>query len=127
MDQSDANIYGHHRAEALENLKNYYTQLMTSIQDVIELQDELHQDVLDEMDEVQDKFSKQIESYEYLRELINHDMKVIELTLGNEAYGEMAKFYEAQQNNYEKQLDFQRQQKDFWYAEMQAAEEGSKE
>ena len=127
MDRGEDNVYGDDKEKGLEKLKEHYTQLMQSITEVIELQDELHQDVLDEMDEVQDKFNKQIESYEYLREIFNHDMQVIQLTLGDDAYGEMAKFYEAQQNSYEKQLDFQRQQKDFWYAEMQAAEEGSKE
>ena len=100
---------------------------MQSITDIIELQDELQQDVLDEMDEVQEKFDKQIDSYSYLREIINHDIKVIQMTLGEDAYSEMSKFYDIQQKNYEKQLDFQRQQRDFWYAEMQAAEEGSKE
>ena len=127
MDNGQDNVYGNNRTQALEDLKTYYTQLMQSITDVIELQDELHQNVLDEMDEVQDKFGKQISQYEYLRDIINHDMKVIQLTLGEDAYGAMTKFYEMQQDNYQKQLDFQRQQKDFWYAEMLAAEEGSKE
>lgn len=121
------NIFGNNTKKGLEELNTYYTKLMQSITDIIELQDELQQDVLDEMDEVQEKFDKQINSYSYLREIINHDIKVIQMTLGEDAYGEMAKFYDAQQKNYEKQLDFQRQQRDFWYAEMQAAEEGSKE
>ena len=127
MDRGEDNVYGNNRAKGLEELKNYYTQLMESITGVIELQDELYQAVLDEMDDVQSKFDKQVESYEYLREILNHDLKVIQLTLGEDAYGEMMKFYEMQQDNYQKQLDFQRQQKDFWYAEMQAAEEGSKQ
>ena len=113
MDAGKDNIYGDNRSQALEDLEKYYTTLMQSITDVIELQDELHQSLLDEMDEVQEKFDEQIDSYQFLSDLINHDMKVIELTLGEGAYGEMAKFYQMQQQNYEKQLDFQRQQKDF--------------
>lgn len=127
MDNGQNNVYGDNRKQALEDLKTYYTQLMESITDVIDLQEELHQAVLDEMDEVQAKFDKQVDSYQYLRDIINHDMKVIQLTLGEDAYGEMIKFYKMQEDNYEKQLDFQRQQKDFWYAQMIAAEEGSKE
>ena len=115
------------KKKALEQLKEHYTQLMQSITDVIELQDELHQDWLDKMDEVQEKFSKQVSAYEFLRNVLDHDIKLIQMNLGEDAYAEMAKFYDAQQKNYEKQLEFQRQQKDFWYAQMQAAEEGSKE
>ena len=132
MNAGEESIYGstkagYNTAQAIEDLKDNYTQLMESINDVIELQDELHQDWLDKMDEVQEKFDEQISNYEFLRDIINHDIKILQLSLGEDAYGEMKKFYEAQQNNYEKQLDFQRQQKDFWYAQMQAAEEGTKE
>jgi hypothetical protein len=49
------------------------------------------------------------------------------MVYGEDSYGDLAKFYERQQKNYENQLDFQRQQKEFWYAEMQAAEKGSEE
>ena len=127
MDNGEDNVYGNNRAQALEDLKTYYDQLRDSLSEVLDLQEEIHQAVLDEMDRVQEKFSEQVHTYELLSEIIQHDLKLTQMYLGEDAYGEMAKFYEKQQENYTKQLDFQRQQKDFWYAEMQAAEEGSKE
>ena len=127
MDLEEDNVYGDNRAKGIEELKERYTELMGKITDVIELQDELHQNWLDKMDEVQEKFDEQINSYEFLREILNHDLKVVQLAYGDDVYDKITKFYEQQQDNYEKQLDFQRQQKDFWYAEMKAAEEGTKE
>ena len=127
MDRGEENVYGDNRAKGIEELKDKYTELMGQITDVIELQDELHQNWLDKMDEVQEKFSEQINSYQFLREILSHDLKVVELAFGADSYAEMAKFYEQQQNNYEKQLEFQRQQKDFWYAQMQAVENGTEE
>jgi len=127
MDNGEDNVYGNNRAQALEDLKTYYDQLRDSLSEVLDLQEEIHQAVLDEMDRVQEKFSEQVHTYELLSEIIQHDLKLTQMYLGEDAYGEMAKFYEKQQENYTKQLNFQRQQKDFWYAEMQAAEEGSKE
>ena len=106
-------------------LKEDYEQLMESLFDLIDLQDELYENIIEEMDIVQEKFDDQIESYEAITDMIEHDMKLIQLLYGEDSYGELAQYYEMQQKNYEKQLEFQQQQKDFWYAQMQAAEQGS--
>ena len=130
MDENTESVYGDtegNRAKALEDLKTYYTQLMQSITDVIELQDELHQDLLDEMDEIQGKFDEQIESYEYLSGVINHDLKVVQMIYGEDAYDTMDKFYDMQHDNYVQELDFYRKQRDFWQEAMDKAEEGTEE
>lgn len=127
MDKLGNNVFGDNRTKALENLQTDFDNLKTSISGLIELQDELYQDVLDEMDAVQTRFSRQIKDYEYLRNIINHDIKIIQLAYGDESYNTLTKFYQRQQENYAAQLDFQRQQKDFWYEQMQLAEENSKE
>lgn len=126
-DENSENVYGDARKQALEDLNDYYTKLMESLTDVNELQEEIHENILEEMDAVQDKFDEQVKSYELLRDLIDHDLKVTQLVLGDDSYGEMAKFYQAQQENYEKQLEFQRQQEEFWKNQMEAAEAGSEE
>ncbi len=128
MDETGSStVYGDNRQKALDELKEKYTSLMESMTSELELEEELYQNILDEMDKVQEKFDQQIESYQFLRDILNHDIKVIQMVYGDDSYGDLAKFYESQQKNYENQLDFQRQQKEFWYAEMQAAEKGSEE
>ena len=119
-------VYGNNRARALEDLKKYYDELRKEMQDILALQEEIHQSYIDMMDEAQDKFDEQIESYEMISNLIEHDMNVISLVYGEEAYHQLSNFYDKQQANYNAQLDFQKQQVKFWKAQMDATEKGTK-
>lgn len=125
LDEGRDNVFGDDKQQGLDVLKEDYEQLMESLSNLIDLQDELYENIIEEMDIVQEKFDDQIESYEAITDMIEHDMKLIQLLYGEDSYGELAQYYELQQKNYEKQLEFQQQQKDFWYAQMQAAEQGS--
>lgn len=126
MDRTgQSNIYGDNRTAALDDLKKYYEELMSNLKDVLELQEEIHQSYIDMMDEAQEKFDEQIESYEMISDLIDHDMEVISLVYGEESYGQLAKYYDKQQQNFNSQLDFQRQQVDFWRQQLDALDEGS--
>ena len=120
-----SNVYGDNRTAALDDLKKYYEELMKNLQDVLELQEEIHESYLDMMDEAQDKFDEQIDSYKMISELIEHDMNVRSLVYGDEAYTQLSRYYDKQQDNYNNQLDFQRQQVDFWRQQLDALEEGS--
>lgn len=122
-----SDVYGDNRNQALEDLQTYYEQLMSDMNDLQDLQEEIHEAYLDMMDEAQDKFDEQIETYETISDLIEHDMNVISLVSGDESYTELAKYYEMQEDNYNKQLDFQRQQVDFWEQQMNTLEKGSDE
>ena len=122
-----SSIYGDNEAQALEDLKTYYEQLMSDLTDIHDLIDEIRESYLSMMDEAQDKFDEQVETYEYIRDLLTHDMDLITMVYGDEAYDKLVDFYEKQEDNYNKQLDFQRQQKDFWKVQMDSLEEGSDE
>ena len=122
-----SNVYGDNRTAALDDLKKYYEELMNNLKDVLELQKEIHESYIDMMDEAQEKFDEQIEAYEMISDLIEHDMEVISLVYGEESYGQLAKYYDKQQQNFNNQLDFQRQQADFWRQQLDTLEEGSDE
>ena len=126
-EKGTSKVYGDNRTKALEDLKKYYDELMDQMNNVLDLQEEIHQAYLDMLDEAQEKFDEQIESYEVITKLIEHDKKVISLVYGDEAYRQLSNFYNQQQENYNSQLDFQRQQVEFWRGYMDAAEEGTKE
>ena len=81
----------------------------------------------DNRTEAQEKFDEQIEAYEMISDLIEHDMEVISLVYGEQSYGQLAKYYDKQQQNFNSQLDFQRQQADFWRQQLDTLEEGSDE
>ena len=50
---------------------------MESLSNLIDLQDELYENIIEEMDIVQEKFDDQIESYEAITDMIEHDMKFV--------------------------------------------------
>ena len=131
LNQMDTNgwseVYGDNRTAALDDLKKYYEELMQNLEDVLDLQKEIHESYIDMMDEAQDKFDEQVKSYEMISDLIDHDMKVISLVYGEESYSQLAKYYDKQQQNFNSQLDFQKQQVDFWRQQLDALDEGSDE
>ena len=113
------------RAQALEDLKTYYEQLMSDLESVHDLSDEIHESYVDMIDEAQEKFDEQISTFETINNLIEHDKNIISMIYGEEAYSALSQFYDRQEENYNKQLDFQKQQVEFWQMQMAAAEEGS--
>ena len=122
-----SDFYGDNRAQALEDLKSYNDQLMKSMEDVEDLIDEIKKSYLDMMDEAADKFQDQVDMYNQVKDIIDHDMNIIKLVYGEDSYADLEKYYQMQEDNNNKQLDFLRQQKDFWYAQMQTLEQGSEE
>ena len=122
-----SDFYGDNRAQALEDLKSYNDQLMKSMEDVEDLIEEIKKSYLDMMDEAADKFQDQVDMYGQVKDIIDHDMNIIKLVYGEDSYADLEKYYQMQEDNNNKQLDFLRQQKDFWYAQMQTLEQGSEE
>ena len=112
MDQGLDNVYGDNRTQALEDLQKYYKQLMEDLKGVLELQEEIHKKYLDMMDEVSDKMKEQIDKYEMVTELLENNMKIVQLVYGEQAYHQLDNFYQQQYNNNLAQLDFLRQQKE---------------
>ena len=129
LNQIDAtgtsSVYGDNKAQAMEDLQKYYTELMSQLEDVHDLVDEIGEAYLDMIDEANEKFDEQIEKYETVSDLIEHNMKVIELLNGDDAYDQLSKYYELQERNNLKQLDFHRQEVAFWRERMESEEEGS--
>lgn len=113
------------RAQALEDLKTYYEQLMEDLEAVQDLSDEIHESYVDMIDEAQEKFDEQISAFETINSLLEHDKNVISMIYGEEAYSSLSQFYDRQEENYNKQLDFQRQQVEFWQKQMEMAEKDS--
>lgn len=130
MDENGvANVYGkdgtEYRKQALEDLQNYYQQLMSDLTNIHDLSDEIHESYVDMIDEAQEKFDEQIETFEKVNELLEHDKNVISMIYGEESYSALAQYYDKQEENNNKQLDFQKQQVEFWKQQMEIAEEGS--
>lgn len=128
MDEDlDGKIYKDDRQTALNDLKEYYEAAMANLTEIHELSEEIHDSYMEMMDEAQEKFDEQIDAYSTVSDLIEHDKNVITMIYGEESYSALSKFYDKQNENNLQQLDFQRQQVEFWANQMSLAEEGSEE
>ena len=106
------------RAAQLEKIKEIFDDLQDQMEGFKEIADEIKESIFDAIDAAQDAFDEQMDEYEYLGDLIDHNMKVTEMFFGDEAYDQMAKFYDRIEENNNAQLDFLAKQKDLWYSRM---------
>ena len=113
-----SDVYGDNKAQAVEDLKAYADELMKDLSDVEDLVNTIKNSIFEAIDAAQAAFDRQKANYDFISELINHDVKVIQLLYGEDAYDSMQKYYNLQQQNNNKQLDFLKRQKEFWYARM---------
>lgn len=115
-----ANNYGDNQAQALEDLKTYYEQLMDQLGEVQDLVDSIKESYLDMIDEAVDAFDKQVDQYEYINDLLAHDIDLIKLLYGEDSYSEMEKYYGQIENNNNKELDFLKKRVAYAYEMMNA-------
>ena len=114
-------IYGDNKAQAMEDLQNDLKELMEQMEDIQELIDDVDKEYLDTIKDVEEQFDKQIEDYEYVGELIEHDIDLLSLLYGDRNYDAMNKYYETLERNNLKQLDSLKKQRDFWKEQWDAA------
>ena len=99
----------------LEQLKELTDNLQGEMEDFKSLVDDVKESIFDVIDAAQDAFDEQMDEYEYIGDLINHNVKITELLYGDQAYDKMTKFYDRIEDNNNAQLDFLSTQKDYWY------------
>ena len=114
-------IYGTDKKAALEDLKKNLASLQTQLRGLNQSIGEIDQTYLDTIDDIDDQFSKQSQDYEYVEELLTHDLDLLTLLYGDKNYQAMDKYYAQLNENSNKHIDFLRQQADFWKERWQAA------
>lgn len=125
--QTYYNIYGQaqtvtDRAAYLEKLKETSQNLKQQMQGWRQTVDKIKESIFDAIDAAQDAFDQQMREYEYIGDIVNHNMKVTQMLFGDEAYAQMDKFYDRIEKNNNQQLNFLTQQKDMWYGRMMEQE-----
>ncbi len=108
-----SDIYGKDAQQALEDLDNYYSELMSQLEDMKDLSDQIKESYLDMIDKAIDEFDKHVDQYDYINDLLNHDMNLIGLLYGDDAYADMDKYYRQIQENDNNELDFLRKRVDY--------------
>ena len=125
--QTYYNVYGQaqtvtDRAAYLEKLKETSQNLKQQMQGWRQTVDKIKESIFDAIDAAQDAFDQQMREYEYIGDIVNHNMKVTQMLFGDEAYAQMDKFYDRIEKNNNQQLNFLTQQKDMWYSRMMEQE-----
>lgn len=115
-----ADVYGDNEKQALEDLQKYSKELMNSLENVDDIIKEVKESFYDMIDAAQDAFDEQVKEYNFLSDLIDHDKKLIQLLYGDDALDKLKTYNQKQIQTDKRELDFQRHQKDFWYARMEA-------
>lgn len=119
-----SDLYGTDKNAALENLDDQMSNLMDHLTELADLEEEIADAYLDMIDEVGEAFDKQIESYEFVGDLIEHNLDMIQLLNGDDSYKELSKIYEEQEKNNLQRIAAQKQAVDY-YKQMMEIETNS--
>ena len=120
-----SSVYGDNMSAAVEDLKKYNDNLMENLEDAQDIINKIKDSYLDAIDEANDKLEEQTKQYEYIADLINHDMNMVELLGGEDDYADLARYYEMMHANNMQNVEFLRMQRDAIKAQLDAVEEGS--
>lgn len=126
MDTGTASIYGNNPAQLVADLEKRKEDLMKSVEDAEQIITDMRKMYLDSLDDAYDKMEKHTEQYEYISNLIEHDINLIELLRGEEAYEDMGRYYDRQAQNNIKNVEFLRMQRDALREQVDSLEKDSK-
>lgn len=116
-------------ASAVDDLKESYKELMTELEDLEDLEQNVTDAFLDSIDAVNDALDKNKEAYEFLGDQIDHDINLIQKLYGEDAYDRMDTYYEKQLTNIQAELAARQNAASYWKqlmdAERAAIEQGN--
>ena len=107
-------IYGDNKAQAKKDLEEWMKNQENALLDIQDQIDQIKENYLDALDEAKDKMDDQIDQYERVNSLIDHNVKLVQMIYGDKAYNTMQKYYELQKKNNEDELNTLRQNQLYW-------------
>ena len=121
----NASPYHDDMKSAMEDLQKYTEELMKRGEDIADIQEDIHDNWMDAIDDAQDAFDEQKDEYEQINDLIEHNLDMLEMLHGDEAYGQMANLYQQQADNSIRNIQLLAKERDFWFQQMNSVAEGS--
>lgn len=116
-------IYGDNATKLLENLQEHYETLMDILIELDDYEQEIINGYVDMLDHVSEEMDDQLSTYEQISSIIEHDMKLIQLTQGENAYDELKSYYERQTKVLNDSIDMRRRDMEFFAQQMATLEE----
>lgn len=121
----NSSVYGNNQTAMQSDLEKYSKQLMSDLGSAQDLIDSIKDAVNKTFNDIADRMAEQKGYYEDISEILEHDMKLVQLTYGEEAFDKLNVYYKQQAESHKNQLEFQKAQEDFWEEQMNAAEANS--
>ena len=122
-----SDIFGENSADLYDVAKTVYEQAAGLAQDYWSLIENLHDNVMDMIDDISDKMDRRKDQYEAITDELEHWLDITEMLHGEESYDDLNTILGAQQNNYKAQLNELMQQRDIWKDMLGSMKEGSEE
>ena len=107
-------IYGDNIAQAKKDLEEWMKNQEDALLNIQDQIDQIKENYLDALDKAKDKMDDQIDQYERVNSLIDHNVKLVQMIYGDKAYNTMQKYYELQKKNNEDELNTLRQNQLYW-------------
>ncbi len=112
-------------SKAIDDLNSYSESLEDSLEKIENLITDFESNFVNAWSEIGDQLGKQVKRYETITNEIEHKKNMMTLLYGDEAYAELESWYGLQNQVNQGQLEFEKQQVDYWEKRMSELEEGS--
>lgn len=112
-------------SKAIDDLNNYSGSLEDSLEKIENLITDFQSNFINAWSEIGDQLGRQVKRYETMTNEIEHKKNIMTLLYGDEAYSELESWYSLQNQVNQGQLEFEKQQVDYWEKRMKELEEGS--
>ena len=112
-------------SKAIDDLNNYSGSLEDSLEKIENLITDFQSNFINAWSEIGDQLGRQVKRYETMTNEIEHKKNMMTLLYGDEAYSELESWYSLQNQVNQGQLEFEKQQVDYWEKRMKELEEGS--
>lgn len=99
---------------AIDDLKESYKELMTELENLEDLEQNVTDAFLSSIDSVNDALDKNKEAFELTSDQISHDITMIQKLYGEDAYERMDTYYEKQLTNIQAELAAQQNAATYW-------------
>ena len=112
-------------SKAIDDLNNYSGSLEDSLEKIENLITDFESNFINAWSEIGDQLGRQVKRYETMTNEIEHKKNMMTLLYGDEAYSELESWYSLQNQVNQGQLEFEKQQVDYWEKRTKELEEGS--
>ena len=109
-----SSIYGDNKAQAMQDLQNDLKELQDQMKDINGLIQDIDEAILDTVDDIDDQLDERLDAYEFVQDLIEHDLDLMQLLYGDRNYDAMDSYYKQLQKNEMDRLNLLRLQGEFW-------------